>query len=269
VTPIRCLLHISDIHFGPKHLPRVSEGIAALVERDRPDLVVNSGDITQRAKVEQFREARAFVERLERTSPTITVPGNHDVPLWRVWERLFSPYGAWRRGFGRELEPVFRDEALLVVGVNSSQSFAFKGGRFRRRRLRAVERELARAEPGQFKVVVVHHHLARPDGVDCEHPVWGASGAIDCLASRADLVLSGHLHQSLELFPGGADGPPVLHTGTSSSSRGRGPEAGGNTAHWIEVGAEAVDVRGLRWSAASGQFEPAFERRYPRRQPRG
>jgi 3',5'-cyclic AMP phosphodiesterase CpdA len=265
VSDARRILHISDIHFGPKHLPRVSEGIAALVESERPDLVVISGDLTQRAKVAQFREARAFVERLEWTAPTISVPGNHDVPLWRVWERLFAPWAAWRRGFGRELEPVFRDESLLVVGMNSAQAWAFKGGRLRGRRLREVESELAAATPGQYRIVVVHHHIARPEGVDCEHPAWGASGVAARLASRVDLVLSGHLHRTLELYPAGNDGFPVLHTGTSSSSRGRAPEAGRNTAHWIEVGAGEAVVHGLDWNAGSGRFDRTFERRLPRR----
>jgi 3',5'-cyclic AMP phosphodiesterase CpdA len=265
LSDARRILHISDIHFGPKHLRALSEGISALVEAERPDLVVISGDLTQRAKVEQFREARAFVERLERTSPTISVPGNHDVPLWRVWERLFAPYAAWRRGFGRELEPVFRDERLLVVGINSAQAFAFKGGRLRGRRLRDVERELDGATPGQFRIVVVHHHISRPEGVDCEHPAWGAEGAAARLASRVDLVLSGHLHRTLELYPAGSDCFPALHTGTSSSSRGRGPEEARNTAHWLEVGAGEAVVHGLLWSAEAGRFERAFERRFPRR----
>ena len=271
MTVERRLLHISDIHFGPKHLPEVSEGIAALVERDRPDLVVISGDLTQRAKAKQFREARAFVERLERTAPSIAVPGNHDVPLWRVWERLFAPYRVWRRHFGRELEPVYRDPALLVVGINSSQAFAFKGGRVRSRRVREVERLLAEAAHEQFRIVVAHHHLARPDGIECEHPSWGALTAANRLApGGVDLVLSGHLHQTLELYPAGPDGFPALHTGTSSSSRGRGPEAGRNTAHWIEVDGETFRVKGLLWTPGSaggeghGRFEPFFERSYPR-----
>lgn len=268
MTVSRRLLHISDVHFGPKHLPEVSEGIAALVERDRPDLVVISGDLTQRAKPVQFLEARAFVERLERTAPTIAVPGNHDVPLWRVWERLLAPYGVWRRHFDRDLEPVYRDPALLVIGINTSQAFAFKGGRVRAGRVRRVVELLREATPEQFRIIVAHHHWVRPEGVECEHPSWGALAAANRLAPRGgggvDLVLSGHLHQTLELYPAGPGGFPALHTGTSSSSRGRGPETGRNSAHWIEIGPSAFDVRGLLWNPESARFEIAFERRYER-----
>jgi 3',5'-cyclic AMP phosphodiesterase CpdA len=264
----RRILHLSDIHFGPKHLRPVSEAIAAAVERERPDLVVVSGDLTQRAKPAQFREAKAFVERLERTSPVVAVPGNHDVPLWRVWERLFAPYAAWKAGFGRELEPLFRDEALFVAGINTAQAFAFKGGRVRARRIAEIERELATAAPEQFRIVVAHHHLARPAGVDAEHPCWGSGRAARCLGAGIDLVLSGHLHQTLELYPAGAGRFPALHTGTSSSSRGRGPEAGLCTHQWIEVGGDAYTVAGRVWRPESGAFQDTGNRRFPRRRGR-
>jgi 3',5'-cyclic AMP phosphodiesterase CpdA len=269
VTTARRILHISDIHFGPKHLAPISEGIARSVESDRPDLVVLSGDLTQRAKPAQFREARAFVERLERIAPVVTVPGNHDVPLWRVWERLFAPYGAWRRHFGRPLEGAFRDDSLLVLGVNTSQAFAFKGGRVRRRRVAELERELAAATADQFRIVVAHHHLARPEGVEeAEHPSWGAAHAARRLAAGIDLVLSGHLHRTLELYPAGSEAFPVLHTGTSSSSRGRGPEAGACTHQWIEVGAEEFTVDCRAWKGDERGFQTTGRRRFPRRRRR-
>src|SRR3954453_23307871 len=101
--PLRTILHISDVHFGPPHLPRVSEGVLELIDRLRPGFVVVSGDLTQRAKPEQFRQARAFVDRIESLGvPTLTVPGNHDVPLYRVWERIFNPYGCYKKYFSPE-----------------------------------------------------------------------------------------------------------------------------------------------------------------------
>ena len=266
MSPGRRILHISDIHFGPKHLAAVSEAIARSAEQERPDLVIVSGDLTQRAKPRQFREAREFVERLERTAPVLAVPGNHDVPLWRVWERLFSPYGAWKRHYGYPLESVFRDERLLVIGVNTAQAFAFKGGRVRSRRLAEAERELAGATSEQFRIVVAHHHLVRPDGVEAaEHASWGGGRASRRLAAGIDLVLSGHLHQTLELYPAGREEFPALHTGTSSSSRGRGPEAGACTLQWIEVGAEEFTVECRAWRGDSERYRTTGNRRFPRR----
>ena len=263
------ILHLSDVHFGPKHLAEVSAAIAGLVETERPDLVVISGDLTQRAKPDQFRAARAFVDRLEKVSPVLAVPGNHDVPLYRVWERLFAPFGAYRKHFRAQLEPVFRYDALLVVGLNTAQAWAFKGGRVRPRRVEQAVELFTRAPAGLFKIAVAHHHLARPAGVECEHAAWNAAGA--CVRLRragVDLALSGHLHQTLELHPAGEDGFPALHTGTSSSSRGRGLEVGLCTVQWIEIAADRFVVRGQAWNPLRGGFDAAFERPYRRSQER-
>lgn len=264
---LRNVLHISDIHFGPKHLPAVSAGVLDLAAVRRPDLVVISGDLTLRAKPHQFREARAFADELARIAPVVAVPGNHDVPLYRVWERLFAPFSAWRRHFDRELEPVFRDEELLVVGVNTAQAFALKGGRIRRRRLAEIDRLLAGTPPALFRIVVAHHHVVRPEGVESEHPAWRSAEAIARWgAGRVDLVLSGHLHQTLELWPFGPDGFLALHTGTTSSSRGRGPESGRNSLHWLEIGAGSFRVERHFWDAAAGRFEVVRDQRFARLQ---
>jgi 3',5'-cyclic AMP phosphodiesterase CpdA len=240
--------------------------VVDLAAARRPDLVVVSGDLTLRAKPQQFREARAFVDELARIAPVVAVPGNHDVPLYRVWERLFSPFGAWRRHFDRELEPVFRDDELLVVGVNTAQAFALKGGRIRRRRLAEIEGLIAEAPAGLFRIVVAHHHLVRPPGVESEHPSWRSAEAIArWQRAGVDLVLSGHLHQTLELRPAGGAGFLALHTGTTSSSRGRGPELGRNSLHWIEIDAAGIRVERQFWSAASSRFESLGEGRFPRR----
>ena len=235
----------------------------------RPDLVVISGDLTLRAKPHQFRAARAFADELARIAPVVAVPGNHDVPLYRVWERLLAPFGAWRQYFDRELEPVFRDDELLVVGVNTAQPFALKGGRIRRRRLAEVDRLLTEAPPELFRIVVAHHHLVRPPGVDCEHPAWRAGEAIARWGQdKVDLVLSGHLHQTLELRPRGEDGFLALHTGTTASSRGRGPETGRNSLHWIEIGHGSYRVERHFWDGGAGRFESARDQRFRRRPPR-
>ncbi len=194
------------------------------------------------------------------------MPGNHDVPLYRFWERLFAPFGAWRRHFGRELEPVFRDGELLVVGVNTAEAFTLKGGRLRRRRLAEVDLLLAEAPAALFRIVVAHHHLVRPPGVDCEHPAWRAAEAIARWSrSKVDLVLSGHLHQTLELRPAGEDGFLALHTGTTCSSRGRGREAGHNSLHWIEIGSGSYRVERHFWDRRKGRFAATLDQRFRRR----
>ncbi len=138
-TRLRALLHISDVHFGPKHLDDRAAAVLALVRDRRPDYVVISGDLTQRAKPHQFAAAKRFVEAIP--CPTIAVPGNHDVPLYRFWERAFSPFGAWRRHFSPELEPHVVDDEVCIVGVNTAFNRTLTGGRItgaQRQRVRSL-----------------------------------------------------------------------------------------------------------------------------------
>ena len=100
-----------------------------------------SGDLTRRAKPSQFRQAKAWLDALE--APVFAVPGNHDVPMYRVWERLLAPYGAWRRHYSEVLEPMEGDDEVHFVGVNSSTNWGIAGGR-----LGSAKRERIRATPG-------------------------------------------------------------------------------------------------------------------------
>ena len=132
----RSILHISDIHFGPAHLPDRAAGVLDLVAARRPDLVILSGDLTQRAKPTQFRAARRFVDEIG--VQVLAVPGNHDVPLYRFWERCLVPLRAYRRHFDSELEPRLADDELLVVGFNTAFNLTLTGGRILRRQLTAA-----------------------------------------------------------------------------------------------------------------------------------
>ncbi len=264
---MRSLLHLSDVHFGPKHLPEVARGVETLVVERRPDLVVISGDLTQRAKPQQFREARAFAERLRQTAPVLAVPGNHDVPLYRFWERLLAPFGAYRRHFAGDLEPVFRDPELAVAGLNSAHGWGVKGGWLRRSSVARARVAFAAAPDTAFRIAVVHHHLARPTGVSCEHPAWGARRALSALAAAGvEVVLSGHLHRCLAMTPLGPGRAPLqLLSGTSTSSRGRGPERGRNSLQWLEVEGEAWRFSRELWDPTRSRFETVHTESVARR----
>ncbi len=256
------LLHLSDVHFGPRHRPEVSSGVLDLLERRRPHMVIVSGDLTQRAKPEQFREAHAFRKTIEDdlALPTLSVPGNHDVPMYRVWERLFSPYGAYRRHFDRDLEPTFSDDALLVVGVNSAFNWTVKDGRVTTRQLRDIDHRLAAARPGQAKIVVLHHPLVPPPRYDNRRVVGRAVELAALMAEhRVDAVLAGHIHQAFTAttetyYPSGRPAVPLIQSGTSTSSRGRGVERGQCTANWLRIDDTSLDVERIRWSNQASAF---------------
>ena len=97
------IVHLSDIHFGAQ-LDELAESLVADIW-DHPDLVVVSGDLTQRARRDQFTHARAFLDRLP--APVLTVMGNHDVPLFDLPRRLVSPTGRYRTFITPSLDPVF------------------------------------------------------------------------------------------------------------------------------------------------------------------
>jgi len=269
-SPVRTIFHISDVHFGPPHLPAVSDGVIELIEERRPDVVVLSGDLTQRAKPVQFREAREFVDRIP--VPTIVVPGNHDVPLFRFWERIFTPFGAYRKHFGTELEPTYRDDELLVVGINTAFNWTWKDGRITLHRLLEVGEVFEQIPESVFKVVVAHHHLIPPPNFGTQRVLANAYEAIDLFSTcGVDLILSGHLHQayigsSEEFYPKGRPPVVILHSGTTTSSRGRGGERARNTCNWIEVGPLSMNVSHLRWHPDRGRFLEQSRHQYPRQE---
>src|SRR3954447_26019387 len=106
---MRTIAHLSDLHFGRTD-PDVVRGAIDAVRRLQPDLTVISGDLTQRARSHQFRAARAFLDRLPK--PQIVVPGNHDIPLWNVFARSFSPLRKYRRIITGDLAPFFADDEI-------------------------------------------------------------------------------------------------------------------------------------------------------------
>ncbi len=266
---MRQLLHISDIHFGPPHLPEVSTGVLQLVERRRPDLVVVSGDLTQRAKPWQFRQARELVDRL--AAPSLCVPGNHDVPMYRFWERLLDRYGAYRRHFAEDLEPVFADGELLVVGINTAHGGTIKDGRVHRGTLRRVARLLDEAPADALKVVVAHHPLIPAPRFDTRRVLHNAYEAADLFTrSGVELVLSGHLHQTyLETteayYPSGRRPVLLLQAGTTTSSRGRGSERHRNTCNWIRADRDEIVISHLHWEPRTQRFLERSRHCYPRR----
>jgi 3',5'-cyclic AMP phosphodiesterase CpdA len=266
---VRHLLHISDVHFGPPHRPELAEAVLAFAEQHRPDVVVLSGDLTQRAKPRQFQEARRFVDRLP--APTLVVPGNHDVPLYRLWERTLSPFRAYQKHFAQELEPVWRDDELLLVGINTAHGWTVKEGRVRLSRLREIASVIQAAPASAFKVVVAHHHLTPPPRFGTQTVASNAYEAISAFSEAGvDLVLSGHQHQtylasSEEFYPSGRAPVIILHAGTTTSSRGRGSELDKNTFNWIAVDDRALSVSHYHWESSLAAFVEISRHRYPRR----
>ena len=219
------VLHLSDTHFGTEQRV-VLDALLQLVHAQAPDLVVLSGDITQRARRHQFRAAQAFVERL--AVPTaLVLPGNHDIPLFNVVARFLAPYANYQRVFGTELEPVYTSADLLVIGVNTTRSARHKDGEVSAAQIARVSHQLRRAHAAQLRVVVTHQpvHVTRP--VDEPNVLHGHREAVWAWADAGvDLLLGGHIHLPYircltERFPDLPRRVWVVQAGTAVSSRVR------------------------------------------------
>lgn len=251
---MRTIVHLSDLHFGRVD-PALLEPLKAKVHALAPHLVVVSGDLTQRAKPAQFREARAFLDTLPR--PQIVVPGNHDVPLYNVFRRFFRPLHAFMRYVSRELEPVHIDDEIAVVGVNTARSAVFKGGRINEEQIERARGILCPLPERVTKIVVTHHPFDLPPGHASRQLVGRARKAMQAFARcEADIFLSGHLHEShasdtrlrykIDDFAA-----LVVQAGTATSTRGRGES---NSFNVLRIEHPRVRVERFAWNAAD--FEP-------------
>ncbi|MGV2862749.1 metallophosphoesterase family protein [Achromobacter sp. ESBL13] len=216
------ILQLSDTHFGTERKP-VVEAALDLARSLNPDLVVLSGDITQRARRGQFAAARKFIERL--SLPVLAVPGNHDIPLINVFARVLNPYGNYKRALGAVLEPVFENAGLLAIGVNTTRPRRHKDGEISDAQIARVAQRLRQARPGQLRVVVAHHPVRAKVESDLSNLLNGRERALAAWAqSGIDLVLGGHIHLPYVL-PLSAAGKPagwIVQAGTACSSRVRG-----------------------------------------------
>ena len=244
------LLQISDPHFGTEQTP-VVEALVALSREQHPDLVVLSGDITQRATAEQFRAARTFMDRLG--VPFLAIPGNHDIPLFNLSARLFNPYSRFRRAFGTALEPMHHAPDLLVLCVNTTRWYRHVNGEVSKAQIDRVAAALVQASPRQLRVVVVHQPVAVMRAGDVHDRLRGYERALQrWSAAGGDIVMGGHIHLPyVEPLPSLLRPMWVVQAGTSVSSRIR--DGMPNSVNIVRCGTDAPDGCSLieRWDYAA------------------
>ncbi len=192
---MRTIVHTSDLHF-PRVDPRVMASLTSFINDLSPDLVVVSGDLTQRARRSQFLQASAFLKSL--APPVLVVPGNHDVPMFNIPARLLSPFAGYRHHIADDLEPVFEDSELLVVGLNSVRTVLFSDeGRLNETQAERAAARLRLATPEAVKIIVTHHPFDVPPGAERAKMIGRSRMAMERLAAAgADIFLAGHLHIS-------------------------------------------------------------------------
>jgi 3',5'-cyclic AMP phosphodiesterase CpdA len=261
---VRTLVHLSDLHFGSADA-RLLPPLSALVKRLQPDLVAISGDLTQRAKPGQFAQARAWLDTLP--APKVVVPGNHDIPLYRVWERIAAPLANYRKYIDVDVEPGFIDEEIAVIGINSARSLTFKGGRINKQQLERLRARVAPLPKSLVKIVVTHHPFTQPKDADDDDIIGRAQMAMAVFHELGiDLMLSGHMHTSLaantsERYPIDGYAALVVQAGTATSTRGRG-EA--NSFNVLRIDGGQVEIERHGWGEEHQDYRAVERQRFVR-----
>ena len=191
------IAHLSDLHFG-RESTAVVEGLLTDLDGLSPDLVVVSGDLTERARPTQFRMARRFLNRLR--VPWIATPGNHDVPLFPLHERLRRPAERFARHIDPAPVPSRQAGRIWAASLCTAHGRTWKSGRISREMLETVCALAVRA-PNAMRRMIVAHHPFRPPPDDPKYRLVSgcANGLRRLSAAGVDMVLGGHVHRAYAL----------------------------------------------------------------------
>ena len=264
------IAHISDIHFGRIAYANdaqidIVQALIDDINAASVDLVVVSGDLTQRAFGHQFRAARRMLDAFY--APTLVVPGNHDVfPWWRLLSRLFDPLRRYRKLISPDLNPRVELKDAVVVGINSAHGWTVQGGRITASELDQIRHGFEGTASGTARILVVHHHITKLTGLGDHDMVKGAeqARALVCEAN-VGLILSGHLHiDHVEMIEAEGNRYIVASCGTSTSSRGRGKEGSVNLYNLISIEGSAVDIETKRFNSAEQLYATQSQQSFVR-----
>ncbi|HEX2973959.1 MAG TPA: metallophosphoesterase [Tepidisphaeraceae bacterium] len=264
---MRTIAHISDLHFGRVD-PAVAEGLVGELGEKRPDVLVISGDLTQRARAGQYAQAAAYVGRLPR--PQIIVPGNHDVPLFDVLRRIFFPLDRYRRYITADLEPYYRDDEVAILGINTTRRWTWrlggfwKDGRISTEQLVDAKRRVGDLPERLFKILVTHHPFIPPPGERLHGIVGNAAGALNLLEQHGvDMLLAGHLHMGYSgdvrsHFEAVKRSMLSVQAGTAISTRRRDEP---NAYNLLSIGGDQVTITVRAWGGKGFETDTVTEYR--------
>ncbi|WP_449473458.1 metallophosphoesterase family protein [Sphingobium chungangianum] len=254
------IAHLSDIHFGAND-PKIVSATGAWLEHSQPDLVIISGDFTQRARIDQFRAASAWLNRLRAAGMRLLViPGNHDVPLYDVVRRFAAPLDRYKRYISNELCPWYEDEKVAILGINTARSLTIKDGRINHDQMKMIEERFAPVTPEKTRILVTHHPLfAMPigKGGELSEAVGRHDDAVEAAAAAGiHIALAGHFHrtyaEAAQKMVADAGGALVIQAGTATSTRLRNAEP--QSFNWLHVHRnDRIELQVIVWDGASFQ----------------
>ena len=254
------IAHLSDLHFGA-HDPKIVAATEVWLEQQQPDLIIISGDLTQRAKVDQFRQASAYLARLRAAGfQILVVPGNHDVPLYDVFRRFAAPLRRYKHYIEQDLCPWFENDEVAVLGINTARSLTVKDGRINNDQIAILQDRFDAVPPAKTRILVTHHPLyAMPigEGDELSEAVGRHRDAIEAVAKAGvHIALAGHFHrtyaEAATKMVESAGSVLVVQAGTATSTRLRNSEL--QSFNWIHARRnDAVELQVIAWDGGAFQ----------------
>jgi 3',5'-cyclic AMP phosphodiesterase CpdA len=273
-TPIT-LVHLSDLHFGGYADLKQIEALENFLPSLGAHAVAVSGDLSQRARHGEFQAAHLFLQRMRARTPTLVIPGNHDIEWWRSPLGLLgesAKYAKYLQYFP-DLRPVLEVPGATIAGALSSYGVAFGSltwslrdvavkGHLPKAETSRVQRIFSATPPGTARVLVFHHNvlagtLSRRMGL----ARW-RSAHKRLLATGADVILCGHDHQE---GAGQIQGALAVSTSGTHSLRVRGGQP--SVFNLVKIDAQAVHIQHFRWVSADRRFLPSDTYSFARQGP--
>lgn len=252
---MKLVAHISDPHFGTQD-KHIAETLLDELGALEPSCIIVSGDLTQRGRRAQYRQARAWLAELP--APAVIVPGNHDIPLFDLFTRFLRPRQRYLKYISDDLTPWYVDDTLAICGVDTTKSLTTKHGQITREQITHALSEIDQFE-GRWKLLVAHHPFIVPPHSD-EPAVDGADDVLPLLeAAGIDMILTGHLH--VADCAGRNDDHSIIHVqaGTCISTRTRGEPNGYNQ---VKFEGDELTITHREWDGR--QFVDRESKRYGR-----
>ena len=240
------ILHLSDLHFG-----RIDQSVLLNLKKfieEHKDTITHyilTGDLTQRARSHEFISAANFLKTLNK--PLFLVPGNHDIPLYNLYQRLFSPYKKFLRFFKSHSQNFYEDDQLAIFGLWTTNTLTVSQGKIKQKQLSELKEKFQHVNADKVRIIASHHP------VFSKNDPMNKKSQDEILKLEPHLVLSGHEHfAEARHFSEDTNLPIVVSSGTSTSTRIRVQSNGFNV---IQVVNKEIEVKIFQFDAKTGEFK--------------
>lgn len=190
------LVHITDPHFGCEDKAALV-ATAKYIQDQKPDAVICTGDISIDGLQRELDAACTWLRGLH--APVMLTPGNHDVPYYNLFGRIFFPWSRYTSASAGLRVAPWHTPLWSIVPINTARGMQLRmnwaQGTISRRQVGLASAELAKAAPGALRIVITHHPLDWPNDAPIHGATIGGVAAQNALINAgAELFLSGHLH---------------------------------------------------------------------------